>query len=690
MNKKILFVLLIVLLLVVPVFASNFLDKFNDGFQKISNKFYGNDKITGNFAKITGDFVALSPQKYVTDAKVIRPGEPSYPNCETGYTKRGTIYDSQGTGASGAAPFTVTNLYLCVKYKDLNSILSTDKTFYELHSYTVSLSGSSIKFISSLSDYTFSNGEYRCNSFFYNVYGFIRSTATQGVITDIYAFDLGESVPSGVSLPYSIEYGSCSGGSCNKLYIRYNTVNPCNTWSCTSWSPDPCPVSGTQTRTCTISNTCTVNINFKPAESQSCTPTATCTAADWSCTSWSPATCPTSGTQTRTCTKTTNCLTDTGKPAESQSCTPPIAVSPPITTSPTCSDSSTLFKLSSSTNAHASLYNDNTYTTRVCVNGVTINDRTCNSNNVIIKLSNTLNAHVEKPNIGIYSQKVCSDDITCAYRTSCNGDEQCVATISGDTNAHVSDCVNAPFNTKLCCKQTACSILSCEQDICNADQTGNTCTNVECTWDNSAKKCCPPGKIWDSLNNKCDYGLITVTLNSGGTTKFVWNNEVHTLKLNNIIDSNTASITVSSLPFTTNILLNEFKDVNLNSDPLNDMRIKLNSISGTSASLTYLLSDSGVCLNSNCKGGEIGTNQFCNKGLDQCSFGTSCLFWEPNTVYPVGACCPDGKRWDSTDKECKNFVNVGGSCTSFGQYDSGNVCCPASATRGFWFSTVTY
>lgn len=39
-----------------------------------------------------------------------------------------------------------------------------------------------------------------------------------------------------------------------------------------------------------------------------------CTSDDWSCTTWDPAVCPYSGaTQTRKCTKTRNCLTDTEK-----------------------------------------------------------------------------------------------------------------------------------------------------------------------------------------------------------------------------------------------------------------------------------------------------------------------------------------------------------------------------------------
>ncbi len=41
-------------------------------------------------------------------------------------------------------------------------------------------------------------------------------------------------------------------------------------WSCGSWSPDPCPESGQQTRTCTDANNCGTTTN-KPAISQACT-----------------------------------------------------------------------------------------------------------------------------------------------------------------------------------------------------------------------------------------------------------------------------------------------------------------------------------------------------------------------------------------------------------------------------------
>ena len=43
-----------------------------------------------------------------------------------------------------------------------------------------------------------------------------------------------------------------------------------------------------------------------------------CTINDWSCTNWDL--CQSNNQQTRSCTKTINCLTDNGKPAETQSC----------------------------------------------------------------------------------------------------------------------------------------------------------------------------------------------------------------------------------------------------------------------------------------------------------------------------------------------------------------------------------
>ena len=123
-----------------------------------------------------------------------------------------------------------------------------------------------------------------------------------------------------------------------------------------------------------------------------------------------------------------------------------------------CLDENTLIKVCSSTNAHAAVYSDQNYNFKACMTGIKITDRTCSSDgsNAIIKLSSNYNAHVEKPTLANYPVSVCSSDLSCAYRTgSCSTGEECVASISGDTNAHVSDC-SPGYDTKLCCKASLC------------------------------------------------------------------------------------------------------------------------------------------------------------------------------------------------------------------------------------------
>jgi|SRR3989338_536720 len=164
-----------------------------------------------------------------------------------------------------------------------------------------------------------------------------------------------------------------------------------------------------------------------------------------------------------------------------------------------CADKNTLFKTSSSTNAHASLYDDTSYTFRACTGDLDINDRTCDADNsdVIIKLSSNSNAHVEKPSLNNYNVKVCSSDLSCSYKEgSCDASEVCVASISGDTNAHVSDCVGG-YNTKLCCKSTSCKTNPSSK----ACQNEQVCKTAGFTWwppNDPSGGCCAEGKKWDN------------------------------------------------------------------------------------------------------------------------------------------------------------------------------------------------
>ena len=89
-------------------------------------------------------------------------------------------------------------------------------------------------------------------------------------------------------------------------------------WICTAWSPTTCPSSGTQTRTCTDKNNCGTT-SGKPATTQTCTYVAPICSPDWICTAWSV--CNSAGRQIRTCTDNKSCGTASSKPSESQACT---------------------------------------------------------------------------------------------------------------------------------------------------------------------------------------------------------------------------------------------------------------------------------------------------------------------------------------------------------------------------------
>ena len=96
---------------------------------------------------------------------------------------------------------------------------------------------------------------------------------------------------------------------------------PCtDQWTCGEWNE--CTAAGDQTRTCTLTSDCATDSSPAPAQTQRCTPR--CTQDTWNCSTWSACA---GGKQTRTCTKTNDCdLIETPKPIESQSCQDACAV----------------------------------------------------------------------------------------------------------------------------------------------------------------------------------------------------------------------------------------------------------------------------------------------------------------------------------------------------------------------------
>ena len=125
----------------------------------------------------------------------------------------------------------------------------------------------------------------------------------------------------------------------------------------------------------------------------------------------------------------------------------------------------TVLKMSATANAHVELPGQVVYDYYVCCNGNDL-DTACEENyDTVLKLSSQTNAHVEKNTQVNYAYPAClstthgSDTpspstIVCDYidASDCSGLGPlytCLASISGDTNAHIGDCNT--YTTKVCC-----------------------------------------------------------------------------------------------------------------------------------------------------------------------------------------------------------------------------------------------
>ena len=90
-------------------------------------------------------------------------------------------------------------------------------------------------------------------------------------------------------------------------------------WSCSLWSD--CSSSGSQTRSCSKTSNCEGGAQ-SPAITQSCSYTPACSADTWQCGNWG--TCSPQGIQARSCNKTFDCSSaETASPATSQYCEAP-------------------------------------------------------------------------------------------------------------------------------------------------------------------------------------------------------------------------------------------------------------------------------------------------------------------------------------------------------------------------------
>jgi len=140
-----------------------------------------------------------------------------------------------------------------------------------------------------------------------------------------------------------------------------------------------------------------------------------------------------------------------------------------------------ILKMSSLTNAHAEVTGQSNYGYYICCSGLLSlrNDCSDNSTTSVLSLSNVTNAHVEKKDLGNYLEEVCISSpgsfiFECDYDSDCanlGSEYECLASISGDTNAHIGDCL--AYSTKICCEaslknQSPNAKFSCNPSNCTA------------------------------------------------------------------------------------------------------------------------------------------------------------------------------------------------------------------------------
>jgi hypothetical protein len=121
------------------------------------------------------------------------------------------------------------------------------------------------------------------------------------------------------------------------------------------------------------------------------------------------------------------------------------------------SDSQIILRLEKETNAHGEVWDGN-YPIEICYDDIFGEegggDRTCHGNKVL-GLSSDTNAHAEIPGLNNYNP-VCYGDLNCQARNSCLGEEECIVSLSSDTNAHLALCDY--YDRKICCKIGSISV----------------------------------------------------------------------------------------------------------------------------------------------------------------------------------------------------------------------------------------
>ncbi len=196
-----------------------------------------------------------------------------------------------------------------------------------------------------------------------------------------------------------------------------------------------------------------------------------------------------------------------------------------------CGGGVDLFHISDYSNAHAELPGQNNYNLKVCCSGDSLGTQCSGNYDVVLKLSSQTNAHAEKSTESNYNNKVClssnSDEVECVYASECySGSEvySCVATISGDTNAHVAGCDSSQgtvYSTKVCCRVGSVKRLVIA-DLPPSWQNADAYVSAQCSDPNDSECNNAPIKkmrVYDSNPGSCPSDPDSYDLNGFGPVK---------------------------------------------------------------------------------------------------------------------------------------------------------------------------
>ena len=177
-----------------------------------------------------------------------------------------------------------------------------------------------------------------------------------------------------------------------------------------------------------------------------------------------------------------------------------------------CPDSQTIMKLSSESNAHGALWDDETYPISICYNDIFGTDylgatpHRCDGSNLLVYLNTDGNAHSSRTNIESgYTKTICYGDLTCVYQIipceEAPGNYKEVISLSAVYgNAHLASWdSDKKYFGSICCtsgtttppvgclpETTLCDDGVCREDcgvdfVCNNNATCDTGEGCECS-----------------------------------------------------------------------------------------------------------------------------------------------------------------------------------------------------------------